>query len=81
MPRLHAVRLDYLKLDGGFVADIDTHEGNQRFVKSVIDVAASLDIRVIAERVMTDAEWKTLTDLGISGVTGPAVTARLKAKE
>ncbi|HEX5127346.1 MAG TPA: EAL domain-containing protein [Rhodocyclaceae bacterium] len=81
MPRLHAVRLDYLKLDGGFVADIDTHEGNQRFVKTVVDVAGSLDIRVIAERVMTDSEWRTLAELGVSGVTGPAVTKRLKHGE
>ncbi len=78
MPRLHTVRIDYLKLDGGFVADIDSHEGNQRFVKAVVDVASSLDILVIAERVVTDAEWQTLSELGVGAATGPAVTARAK---
>jgi EAL domain-containing protein (putative c-di-GMP-specific phosphodiesterase class I)/GGDEF domain-containing protein len=78
MPRLHTVRIDYLKLDGAFIADIDSHEGNQRFVKAVVDVAGSLDIRVIAERVVTDAEWHTLSELGVNAATGPAVTARAK---
>lgn len=77
MPRLHALSVDYLKLDGSFVAEIDRNEGNQRFVKAVVDVARSLDIQVVAERVVTEAEWQTLSGLGVTGVTGPAVTARL----
>jgi EAL domain-containing protein (putative c-di-GMP-specific phosphodiesterase class I)/GGDEF domain-containing protein len=77
MPRLHALSVDYLKLDGAFVAEIDQNEGNQRFVKAVVDVARSLDIQVIAERVVSEAEWQTLNGLGVAGVTGPAVTARV----
>lgn len=77
MPRLHALSVDYLKLDGSFIAGIDGNEGNQRFVKTVVDVARSLDIQVIAERVVTEAEWQTLSGLGVTGVTGPAVTAKL----
>jgi EAL domain-containing protein (putative c-di-GMP-specific phosphodiesterase class I)/GGDEF domain-containing protein len=76
MPRLHALSVDYLKLDGAFVAGIDTNDGNQRYVKAVVDVARSLDIQVIAERVQSEAEWQTLSALGVAGVTGPAVTAR-----
>ncbi|MBS1209092.1 MAG: hypothetical protein H6R19_1490 [Proteobacteria bacterium] len=76
MPRLHALSVDYLKLDGAFVAEIEQNEGNQRFVKAVVDVARSLEIQVIAERVATEAEWQTLSALGVTGVTGPAVTAR-----
>jgi len=78
MPRLHTVRIDYLKLDGAFIADIDSHEGNQRFVKAVVDVAKSLDICVIAERVVTDAEWGALRGIGVNAATGPAVTARVQ---
>jgi EAL domain-containing protein (putative c-di-GMP-specific phosphodiesterase class I)/GGDEF domain-containing protein len=74
MPRLHALSVDYLKLDGAFVAEIESNEGNQRFVKAVVDVAGSLDIQVIAERVTSRAEWRTLAGLGIAGMTGPAVT-------
>ncbi|GAB2883254.1 EAL domain-containing protein [Uliginosibacterium flavum] len=77
MPRLHALSVDYLKLDGAFVAEIEQNEGNQRFVKAVVDVARSLDIQVIAERVASEDEWQALASLGVAGVTGPAVTARL----
>jgi diguanylate cyclase (GGDEF)-like protein len=75
IPRLHRVRIDYLKLDGSFVVNIDTHAGNQRFVKAVVDVGRSLGLYVIAERVHTQAEWKMLEQLGVAAFTGPAVTA------
>lgn len=74
MPRLHALSVDYLKLDGAFVAEIESNEGNQRFVKAVVDVAGGMDIQVIAERVGSRAEWRKLADLGVAGMTGPAVT-------
>jgi len=76
MPKLHDVQVDYVKLDGAFVAGIDSHHGNQRFVKAVVGVARSLNIQVIAERVANEDEWKMLASLDVHGVTGPAVTAR-----
>jgi diguanylate cyclase (GGDEF)-like protein len=76
MPRLHEVQVDYVKLDGAFVAGIDMHEGNQRFVQAVVNVARSLDVLVIAERVSSEAEWQALQKLQLDGVTGPAVTSR-----
>ena len=80
MPRLHALSVDYLKLDGAFVDGIAAHDGKQRFVKAVVDVAAGLDIAVIAERVESEEEWRSLSQLGVAGLTGPVVTARLAAK-
>lgn len=80
MPRLHDVQVDYVKLDGAFVAGIDTHEGNQRFVQAVVNVARSLDMLVIAERVGSEAEWATLQKLELDGLTGPAVTVRMQGK-
>ncbi len=46
-----------------------------RLVKAVIDVARSMSIAVIAERVSSRAEWDMLVLLGIDGMTGPAVSA------
>lgn len=77
IPRLHALHVDYLKIDGSFVAEIDLSDGNRRFVQAVVEVAHSLDIRVIAEKVETQAEWDALSALGVSAATGPAVTRRL----
>ena len=77
IPRLHALSVDYLKLDGAFIADLDTNEGNQRFVKAVADIARSLNVMVIAERVQSDSEALVLGRLGVAGLTGPVVTARM----
>lgn len=77
IPRLHGLKVDYLKIDGAFIADIDSNDGNRRFVQAVVEVANSMDIRVIAEKVETDAEWHALNALGVSAATGPAVTRSL----
>jgi diguanylate cyclase (GGDEF)-like protein len=78
IPRLYAQRVDYLKIDGGFVADIEENAGNQRLVKAIADVARGLGIVVLAERVHSEAEWQVLAELGVAGVTGPAVTEKLR---
>ncbi|GAA5177760.1 LapD/MoxY N-terminal periplasmic domain-containing protein [Niveibacterium umoris] len=79
IPRLYAQRVDYLKIDGSFVAGIEENAGNQRLVKAIADVARGLDIQVIAERVHSEAEWHMLAELGVAGVTGPAVSKRGQA--
>jgi EAL domain-containing protein (putative c-di-GMP-specific phosphodiesterase class I) len=42
LPRLYALRLAYLKLDGSFVAGLDDNAGHQRLVKAIVDVARGL---------------------------------------
>ncbi|MCL2657254.1 MAG: EAL domain-containing protein [Betaproteobacteria bacterium] len=78
IPRLYAQRVDYLKIDGSFVAGIEENAGNQRLIKAIVDVAGGLDIVVLAERVHNEAEWETLNELGVAGLTGPVVTERLR---
>ena len=43
--------VDYLKIDGGFVRDLATDEGNRIFVKALCDVARGLNKQVVAEWV------------------------------
>jgi EAL domain-containing protein (putative c-di-GMP-specific phosphodiesterase class I) len=74
-PQLYALKIHYVKLDGSFVGGIDLHPGNQRFVKAVVEMTHRMGIDVIAERVSTREEWKTLANIGVRGVTGPAVTS------
>ena len=76
VPKLHELGLDYLKIDGSFIAGIHANRGNQNLVKAIADIANSLDIRTIAERVESDADWATLETLGIDGLTGPLATRR-----
>ena len=67
---LRAAKLDYLKVDGSFVRALHEHDDNRFFLRTVADIAHSLDMRVIAEAVETEAEWLALQQLGIDGGRG-----------
>ncbi len=56
--------VDYLKIDGGFVRDLATDEGNRIFVKALCDVARGLNKQVIAEWVEDREVLKILTEMG-----------------
>lgn len=71
--KLAALGVDYVKIDGQFVRDIDSNEGNREFLAGLCRMAHNLGILVIAVGVRTPAEFKTLSALGFDGVTGPAV--------
>ncbi|NTV09950.1 MAG: EAL domain-containing protein [Zoogloea sp.] len=76
LPKLYALRLGYLKIDGTFIAGLEQNEGHQRLVKAIVDVARGLDISVYAEQVHTASEWTAAENLGILGMTGPEATRR-----
>ena len=68
-------RIDYLKIDGSFISDIQDNKDHKFFVESVIKIAHSLDIRVVAETVETDQEIAALTTLGIDAMMGYGLQA------
>jgi diguanylate cyclase (GGDEF)-like protein/PAS domain S-box-containing protein len=61
---LKRFEVDYLKIDGGFVRDLVTDEGNRIFVKAMNDVARGLKKQVIAEWVESTEVLKVLVDMG-----------------
>ena len=63
-------RIDYLKIDGSFISDIQDNRDHRFFVESVIKIAHSLDIRVVAETVENDKEIETLSKLGMDAMMG-----------
>lgn len=67
---LYNLKLNYLKLDGGFVRGIHNSEGNQFFIRSLVDIAHSLDIYIIAVSVETKEEYDTLLQLRVDGIQG-----------
>ncbi len=79
LPRLYALRLAYLKLDGSFVAGLHENAGHQRLVKAIVDVARGLDVVVYAEQVHSSDEWLAASELGVGGMTGPEASRRLAA--
>jgi len=56
--------VDYLKIDGGFVRDLATDEGNRIFVRALCDVARGLNKQVVAEWVENRETMAILSEMG-----------------
>lgn len=61
---LRKLNVDYLKIDGQFVRDIATDESDRTFVRSIIDIAHSLQMRVVAEFVENEETLSLIRELG-----------------
>ncbi|MBS1197315.1 MAG: diguanylate cyclase/phosphodiesterase [Proteobacteria bacterium] len=71
--RLHDIGLNYLKVDGSFIRNINLQPGNQAFLKGLCSIARNIGLTVIAEGVQSAEELAALPELGFDGATGPAV--------
>ena len=67
---LSLMPIDVLKMDRGFVRNIDNNEKDSQMVSLILGIAKNLDIPVIAEGVETEAQLKLLKDLGCAYVQG-----------
>ena len=61
---LKELPVDYLKIDSGLTGDISGSAKDQVVVRSIIDMAHSLHLSVIAEGVETEAQLQTLKEQG-----------------
>ncbi|GAB6043449.1 GGDEF domain-containing protein [Endothiovibrio diazotrophicus] len=64
------LRPDYVKIDRHFIQGIHDDTAKQAFVRSIRDIARSLDCRVIAEGVECREERETVEGLGITLAQG-----------
>lgn len=62
---LHQMTFDKIKIDGIFVRDMDTDASHYAMVKSIIEMAYSLNKEVIAEFVETEEVAEKLYALGV----------------
>lgn len=74
--QLHDLGLDYIKVDASFVRNIDSNQSNQVFLRGLALIAHSIGLSAIAEGAHTEAEFRSVVELGFDGATGPAITAR-----
>ncbi|MEO0973805.1 MAG: EAL domain-containing protein, partial [Pseudomonadota bacterium] len=61
---LKRLDVDYVKVDGLFVRDIVSDPADRIFVKSIIDIAHTLDMGVVCEFVEDDAILDMVRELG-----------------
>ncbi len=67
---LHSLNVSMLKIDGSFIRGIKSDPENQFFIRSLISIAHSLDIMIIAEAVETETEMVALKQLKVDGIQG-----------
>lgn len=62
--------LDYLKIDRHFITGVDHLPRKQHLVRSIVNIAHVLGVRVIAEGIETEAEFLTCREFGVDLVQG-----------
>ena len=67
---LRRLPLDVLKVDKSFVDGLGKSKGDTAIVGAVINLAHTLDLRVIAEGVETESQLEVLRDLGCDYAQG-----------
>ena len=72
---------DYLKLDGTFIRDIGSQGNDDPIVRSVIQLAHSLNMSVVAEWVTTEDQSQRLKLLGCDFVQGNNIGVPVTAAE
>ncbi|MBT8100014.1 MAG: EAL domain-containing protein, partial [Gammaproteobacteria bacterium] len=70
---LKKLPVDLVKIDGMFIRDLLRDKSDRIFVKSIIDIAHTLNIKAIAEFVENDELLEVVTELGADYAQGFAI--------
>jgi len=63
--RLQELSVDFIKIDGAFIKDLDTNPNSAKIVRTIKQLADSMGAQVIAEFVATEAIHRKVIELGI----------------
>jgi diguanylate cyclase (GGDEF)-like protein len=81
LKQLQQLPVNELKIDRSFVSGMNQNRGNQTIVRSTIDLAKQLGLRVTAEGVETVAELRTLAAMGCDEIQGYYLAKPMRAGE
>jgi diguanylate cyclase (GGDEF)-like protein len=81
LAHLRRLPVDELKIDRSFVRDMATDEEDAAIVRTTIDLARSLRLRVVAEGVEDEQTWSLRADLGCDAIQGFVLSRPLPAAQ
>jgi predicted signal transduction protein with EAL and GGDEF domain len=81
LAHLRRLPVDELKIDRSFVADMANDEDDAAIVRTTLDLARSLRLRVVAEGVEDDDTWTLLAGLGCDAIQGYVLSRPLPAAQ
>ena len=70
---LKRLPVDFIKIDGMFIRDLAEDETDRIFVKSIVDIAHTLNIKATAEFVENPEILEIVSELGVDFVQGFAI--------
>ena len=70
LTHLRRLPLTFVKIDQTFVQGLETDHGDERIVSAVVDLAANLGLRSIAEGVETQGQLDRLREFGCDQAQG-----------
>ncbi len=73
LPRLHALGVHYVRIDGSFVHGVATQPAVRELARGLVTLLRGMQLQVLAEAVQDPDDLATLWTLGFDGATGPAL--------
>lgn len=73
--------VDYLKIDGGFVRNMDNNPADYAVVKSVTEIGRFMGKKIIAESVESEAVLAQLREIGVDYVQGYAIERPMRLRD
>ena len=70
---LKSLSMDFLKIDGAIIRNLDKDDVSEAMVVAMITLAATMGIRVVAEHVESQAIFERVRDMGVDFAQGFAV--------
>jgi diguanylate cyclase len=81
LTHLKSLPIDEVKIDRSFIATMGSDQADAAIVRSTIQLAHSLGMRIVAEGVEDEETWERLAELGCELVQGYAFSKPLPADE
>lgn len=81
LSRLKGLPFDEVKIDGSFVADIEKSDEDRDLVRTILAIAETLQLHVVAEHVETTSQQDFLLSAGCGGFQGYLYAPALPAAE